>query len=117
MTYTADDYEEHIDCMSEVFYEDYEMGIQLRLTVSEFRGRYYFGMRKWYVDINDEWLPTKQGFSIPYNLKTTSSLFGVLTKLLSRAEVLHEVVAGLAYLEKEIKDENDSKTHVKHSES
>lgn len=95
---TKDDYEEgHEDCLSEVIYEDEIKGIQIRLTVSEFRGKYYLGLRKWFIDLDEDWLPTRQGFSWPYNLETTSTLFSQLAKVLSKAEVLHEVLDKLDY--------------------
>lgn len=94
---TTDSYEGHEDCTSEVFFENEEKGFQYRLTVSEFRGNLYFGIRKWMVDINDDWFPTKEGFTIPYTLATTGSLFSALTKILSKGEVLHEVLSHIDY--------------------
>lgn len=97
MVETTDNYEEHSDCISEVFFENEDKGFQYRLTVSEFRGKYYLGIRKWIIDIDDDWFPTKEGFTIPYNINTTSSLFSALTKILSKAEVLHEVLENINY--------------------
>lgn len=82
-------YEFHEDDQSYVIYE--KEGEQMRLTVSEFRGNLYFGMRYWLQDITGEWFPTKAGFSMPYNLDTTTKLFQAFTKILSNSEVLHEV--------------------------
>ena len=83
--------------MSETFFENEEKGFQYRLTVSEFRGKFYFGIRKWIVDVNEDWFPTKEGFTIPYNINTTSSLFSALTTILSKAEVLTEVLEKIQY--------------------
>lgn len=83
--------------MSEVFFENEDKGFQYRLTVSEFRGKFYLGIRRWVVDINDDWCPTREGFTIPYNLSTTSSLFSAFTTILSKAEVLAEVLDKLNY--------------------
>lgn len=95
-----DSYEDHDDLIDRVFYEDRNKEIQLRLTVSEFRGNYYMGLRKWVIDIDDSWIPTKQGFTFPYNLATTTNLFGAFCEVLSEAEVLHEVAENTKYLNK-----------------
>lgn len=86
-----DDYVQHLDEMSRCLYHDERKGHQIWLTVSEFRGNYYLGLRKWVQDLEGEWIPTKQGFSWPYNLETTTSLFSGLCSILSEAEVLQEV--------------------------
>lgn len=85
-------YLEHSDLLDEVIYENSEKDLQVRLTVSEFRGNYYLGMRRWVIDIDDSWMPTREGFTMPYNINTTSTLFSALTKVLSKAEVLKEVL-------------------------
>ena len=83
------DYEAHSEEQSIVVFED--QGRQIRMTVSEYRGNLYFGFRLWLLDILDNWFPTKSGFSFPYTLETTSSMFQAFTKILSKSEVLHEV--------------------------
>lgn len=93
----TDNYNGHDDLLDEVVYENVEKDLQIRLTVSEFRGNFYMGMRKWVIDIDDSWMPTKQGFTFPYNLSTSSALFGALTSILSKGEVLKEVLDKLDY--------------------
>ncbi|QXV85110.1 hypothetical protein bas27_0040 [Escherichia phage TrudiGerster] len=82
-------YEGHIDDQSILLWE--KEGEQVRLTVSEFRGNLYMGIRYWLQDITGEWFPTKSGFSFPYTLETTSQLFYAFTQILSESEVLAEV--------------------------
>lgn len=84
------DYEGHTDEQSVVLWSKTD-GQELRLTVSEFRGELYLGVRLWLLGIDDEWFPTKSGFSVPYNLFTTSKMFSALSELLSTSEVLEEV--------------------------
>ncbi|QFR57706.1 transcriptional co-activator [Serratia phage Slocum] len=90
-------YEGHTEDQNIVIFE--REGEQVRMTVSEFRGNMYFGFRVWLQDINENWFPTKAGFSWPYNLSTTSSVFKALTHILSRAEVLSEVFARMDEVE------------------
>ena len=104
---TSDDYIEHDECISRVVFENELRGFQIRLTVSEFRGKYYIGLRKWYADMYDDWFPTKQGFSWEYNLESTSALFEGLTSILSESEVLHDVIDKLGYDMKVFADLND----------
>ncbi|UJD21437.1 transcriptional co-activator [Salmonella phage vB_STy-RN29] len=82
-------YEGHVDDQSIMLWE--KEGEQVRLTVSEFRGNLYMGIRYWLQDITGEWFPTKSGFSFPYTLETTSQLFYAFTQILSESEVLAEV--------------------------
>ncbi len=61
------------------------------MTISEFMGRHYFGIRKYYMDFEGNWLPTKTGMSWEYSLETTTNMFGAFTEILSKAEVLAAV--------------------------
>jgi Transcriptional Coactivator p15 (PC4). len=83
------DYVGHVDDQSIVIHE--REGEQMRLTVSEFRGNLYIGIRYWLLGLDDEWFPTKSGFSMPYTLESTTKLFRAFTKILSNSEVLQEV--------------------------
>lgn len=94
------DYVGHTDEQSVILWQK-EDGQQVRLTVSEFRGNLYLGIRYWIMDLENEWVPTKAGFSIPYTLDSVSRLYSALVQILSEAEVLHEVIA----VSKKAKDE------------
>lgn len=85
------DYVGHEDEQSVIIWEK-DDGQQVRLTISEFRGNLYLGIRYWIMDLENEWVPTKAGFSMPYNLDSTSRLFKALVEILSEAEVLQEVM-------------------------
>lgn len=86
------DYVDHSEEQSVILWEKPD-GQQVRLTVSEFRGNLYIGIRYWIMDLENEWVPTKAGFSIPYTLDSTSRLYSALVQILSEAEVLQEVQA------------------------
>lgn len=83
------DYVGHEEDQSYVIHE--REGEQVRLTVSEFRGNLYIGIRYWLLGLDDQWFPTRSGFSMPYTLESTSRMFQAFTKILSNSEVLHEV--------------------------
>jgi hypothetical protein len=65
---------------------DQEKEIQIRLTVSTFRGVEYLSLRKYYLDFHEEWKPTPDGISMPITIENSRELFIGLTEILSLAE-------------------------------
>ena len=59
---------------------------QVRLTVNEFRGVEYLHLREYYLDFEEEWLPSDKGISISLELDTSRELFIALSEILSLAE-------------------------------
>lgn len=59
---------------------------QIRITVNEFNNVAYLHIRKYYLDFEEEWLPTKDGISMPLTLNNSKELFVALIELLSLAE-------------------------------
>ncbi len=39
--------------------------IQTRVTINEFRGIQYLHIRRYFLDFEGEWVPTKEGISMP----------------------------------------------------
>lgn len=83
------------DLIEKVFWTDFDKGVQYRLCISEFYDKRYFGVRKWVQTYHPEeecdWVPTKEGFVMPYELATTMAFFNAFTDILSEAEVLKVV--------------------------
>lgn len=69
-----------------VIHYDEEKEIQVRLTVSSFRGIEYLHLRKYYLDFNEEWKPTPEGVAMPLDFNNSRELFVGLTEILSLAE-------------------------------
>ena len=69
-----------------VIHYDSEKGHQVRLTISTFRGVEYLGLRKYYLDFEEEWKPSKEGISMAIDFHNTRELFIGLTEILSLAE-------------------------------
>ena len=65
---------------------DTDKEIQIRLTVSTFRGVEYLSLRKYYLDFFEEWNPTPEGISMPIDFSNSKELFIGLTEILSLAE-------------------------------
>jgi hypothetical protein len=69
-----------------VIHQDDEKLIQVRLTISEFRGVEYLSIRKYYMDFEEDWRPSPEGISIPLDLNNSKELFIGLVEILSLAE-------------------------------
>ena len=59
---------------------------QVRLTISTFRGIEYLSVRKYYLDFEEEWKPTRDGISMPLDFDNSRNLFVGLVEILSLAE-------------------------------
>ena len=70
---------------------------QVRLIVSTFRDVEYISLRKYYLDFEEEWQPSRDVISMPIDFDNTRSLFEGLVEILSLAESKN-------ILEKEFKD-------------
>ena len=69
-----------------VIHYDEVKEVQVRLTVSTFRGVEYLSLRKYYLDFTEEWKPTPEGVSMPLDFSNSRELFIGLTEILSLAE-------------------------------
>ena len=59
--------------------ENLDKGSQLRLVVNEFREVQYLHIRKYFLDYEGNWVPTKEGASMP---ATISSIYALLDGLI-----------------------------------
>lgn len=59
---------------------------QWRMTVNEFNGVEYLHIRKYFLDFEENWCPTKDGFSMPLDLNNVRELFVGLLEILSLGE-------------------------------
>ena len=59
---------------------------QIRLVINTFRGVEYLSLRKYYLDFDEEWLPSKEGITIPEDIENVQELFRGLVEILSLAE-------------------------------
>jgi hypothetical protein len=59
---------------------------QIRLMVSTFRDTEYISLRKFYLDFEEEWQPSREGISMPIDFDNSRNLFQGLVEILSLAE-------------------------------
>jgi len=69
-----------------VIHYDEEKQLQIRLTVSSFRGVEYLHLRKYYMDFNEEWKATPEGVAMQLDFNNSRELFAGLVEILSLAE-------------------------------
>mgnify|MGYP000867322199 FL=1 len=84
--------------MSEVLYEkviseNEDKNSQLRLVVNEFRDVQYLHIRKYYQDYEGNWMPTKEGASMPYNIASAYALLDGLMEIVATEESVHSITA------------------------
>mgnify|MGYP003659934001 CR=1 FL=1 len=84
-----------------IIHYDRDKEVQIRLTINTFRGVEYLHLRKYYLDFNEEWLPSPEGIAMPLDMNNTRELFTGLTEILSLAE-------SKDILEKEFKEQLDN---------
>ena len=97
------------DIYEHIIYENPDKETQYRLVVSTFRDIEYLHLRKYYLDFEGEYKPTKEGACIPFELNNISNLFSALVEVLSLAESKNEI---LKHFEDLIRDiyPNDKQT-------
>jgi len=76
------------EILSTVLSENTETFEQIRLTVNEFREVQYLHIRKYYLDYDGEYKPTKKGLAIPISIDTIANLYNGLVELLAKSDVL-----------------------------
>jgi phosphomevalonate kinase len=69
-----------------LIYENLDKFYQLRLTVSEFRDKYYVSIRKYFQTYEGEFQASKEGVSMEASINNIASLLEGLLEIVSREE-------------------------------
>ena len=64
---------------SKIIDENMEKGFQIRLAVNDFRDVTYIQLRKFFLSYEGEWIPSREGVSIP---ASTENIYAILDGLL-----------------------------------
>ena len=59
---------------------------QVRLVINTFRDVDYFSIRKYYLDFEEEWKPSKDGITMPIDFNNTRNLLAGMLEIVSLAE-------------------------------
>lgn len=59
---------------------------QVRLVINTFRDIEYLSIRKYYLDFDEEWKPSKDGITMPIDFNNTRNLLAGMLEIVSLAE-------------------------------
>ena len=74
-----------------VISENEDKGSQLRLVINEFRGIQYLHLRKYYLSYEGEYVPTKEGASMPATISGIYALLDGLIEICSYEENIEAI--------------------------
>lgn len=69
-----------------LIYENTDKFYQLRLTISEFRDKYYVNIRKYFQTYEGDFSPSKEGVSMEASMGNISALLEGLLEIVSKEE-------------------------------
>lgn len=75
-----------MDLYEKLIFENTEKGFQYKLTVSEFREVQYLHVRKYFLSYEGEYVPTKEGASIPATIQNIFALLDGLIEICASEE-------------------------------
>lgn len=71
---------------SKVIEENMEKGFQVRLVINDFRDTVYFQLRKYFLSYEGDWVPSREGVSIPASTDNIYAILDGLFEICSKAE-------------------------------
>ena len=66
-----------------------EKAFQIRLVVSEFRDKYYLSFRKYFLSFDEDFVPSKEGISIEYEMDSSLRLLEGMLDVIPLGECKH----------------------------
>jgi len=66
--------------------ENLEKGFQFKLVVNDFKNVTYIQLRKYFLNYEGEWIPSREGVSIPASIENIHSLLYGLLDICAKAE-------------------------------
>ena len=80
---------------SKTIEENMDKGFQVRLAVNDFRETTYIQLRKYFLSYEGDWVPSREGVSIPASTENIYALLDGLFEICSVAEG-QEIIAHYA---------------------
>lgn len=71
---------------SKVIDENMDKGFQVRLAVNDFRDVTYIQLRKFFMSYEGEWVPSREGISIPATLENIRAILDGMLDICAQAE-------------------------------
>jgi len=66
--------------------ENMDKGFQVRLVVNDFRETTYIQLRKYFLSYEGEWVPSREGVSIPASLENMRGIIDGMLDICAKAE-------------------------------
>jgi hypothetical protein len=66
--------------------ENMDKGYQIKLVVNEFKEVIYIQLRKYFLSYEGEWIPSREGISVPASIENIHSMLYGLLEICSKAE-------------------------------
>lgn len=66
--------------------ENLDKGFQVNLVINEFKEVTYIQLRKYFLSYDGEWIPSREGVSVPASMETVYALLDGLLEVCSVAE-------------------------------
>lgn len=71
---------------SKTIEENMDKGFQVRLAVNDFRDTTYIQLRKFFLSYEGDWVPSREGVSIPASTENIYAILDGLFEICSKAE-------------------------------
>ena len=71
---------------SKLIEENYDKGFQVRFVINDFRDTTYFQLRKYFLSFDGEWIPSREGVSIPASIENLKAVMDGLLDVCAQAE-------------------------------
>ena len=71
---------------SKIIDENMDKGFQIRLAVNDFRDITYIQLRKFFLSYEGDWVPSREGVSIPASTENIYAILDGLFEICSKAE-------------------------------
>lgn len=68
-----------------------EKGVQIRVVVNNFRGVEYFHLRKYFLSFDEDYVPTKEGISMPMSIENIYTLLDALVEICANSESIDSI--------------------------
>lgn len=76
------------DLYEKLIYTNEDKFYRLMLTVSEFKGKYYCNVRKYFLSYEGEYLPSNEGITMEAGLSNIFALLDGLIEIVSKEEAI-----------------------------
>jgi Transcriptional Coactivator p15 (PC4) len=80
-----------VELYEKIISENEDKGFQYRLVVNEFKGAQYLHLRKYFLSYEGEWIPSKEGATIPATLQSIFLLLEGLIEICAKEENIEVV--------------------------